>query len=293
MSDLSEDLVTSLFLLIADQSGYQPSIVDRNTIICTAGEAEFVAFLNSLRTRLDNEPTEQWPAHIADYFSTLAMAAEASAAGEALENVGFEVIRSRFRSQIMPKVAALPGTVYRDIARGIVQLVMLHDVTIASPVDRSDLSGWPISESELFDLAEANGRANGFPDIDWRVYNGAAIAIMTGPTGILSDYVRWLGDYPVVDERLGALFAIPQEGSIYVHPVSPTSVTAGMLILGKAAANIHRTAAHAISPSVYRWQNGRITLAADTTIDGAENVLVEPLHEFRNELRELAPWTWA
>ncbi|MEV5837455.1 hypothetical protein [Nocardia sp. NPDC052112] len=177
-------------------------------------------------------------------------------------------------------------TVGRYVAPGIIQVVVIEQLRTAEAVTPDRLDQWQIDTTELFELAEANTRAAGRLEIEWRNYNDAHFAILSGADSA-SAHSKWLGEYPIIG-TYGALFVISHEGNIYAHPiVGPNALTA-LILLGKVAANTYRSEPRPISPAVYWWRDGEIGLAAITERDPDHNVEVRPTPELEALLTSLA-----
>ncbi|WP_062983130.1 hypothetical protein [Nocardia anaemiae] len=193
------------------------------------------------------------------------------------------LLRTRFASS---DTIAGVDIVGRYIAPGIIQVVVIEQLGAAEAVTTDQLEQWQIESTELFELAETNTRAARRLEIEWRNYNDAHFAILSGSDSA-SAHANWLGDYPVIG-TYGALFVVSHEGNIYAHPiVGPNALTA-MMLLGKVAANTYRSEPQPISPAVYWWRDGEIGVAAITEIDPDGNVEVRPTPEFEALLTSLA-----
>ncbi|MFI6218576.1 hypothetical protein ACIBCD_41750 [Nocardia brasiliensis] len=125
------------------------------------------------------------------------------------------------------------------VATGLVQRVLIDHVHAVTHVTYDMLAHWPISESELFALAEHNVRADGGVTIardtfDLPLAQGLPpIALLTGPE-YLTAHACWLGEHPVTGPA-GAVLMMPGKESIYAYPVTGPEVIQAMTVLAEVA----------------------------------------------------------
>ncbi|WP_433195556.1 hypothetical protein ACQP1G_41715 [Nocardia sp. CA-107356] len=287
MADVPSDPLISLITVAAEHLGYscRATEADEVRLMGPRGDGPHILRLHDLRRRLNELPFDQWPALITDHVGTF-LAHVDMEYSDPLHTNEFAVVRSLLRTRFAPADTA-PGidTIARSIAPGIIQVAVINNLLTAEPVTPALLAHWEIDAAELFDLAEANTRADRL-DIEWRGYNDAYFAILTG-SDCASTHPKWLGDYPVIGTH-GALFVTSHEGNVYAHPIAGPHALTAMMLLGKVAANTYRNEPRPISPAVYWWNDGEISLAAATRIDDDDNVEVRPTPEFETLLTSLA-----
>ncbi|WP_433757264.1 hypothetical protein [Nocardia sp. CA-135398] len=288
MADLPSDPLISLVTVAAEHMGYscRATEPDEVQLVGPGGDGPHFLWLHNLRRRLDEQPFEQWPSLVADHVETFLTRVDLDNT-EPLDIDEFLTVRGLLRTRFASsETIAGIDNVGRYIAPGIIQVVVIEQPRTAEAVTTDQLDQWQIDSNELFELAEANTRAAGRLEIEWRNYNDAHFAILSGSDSA-SAHSNWLGDYPVIG-TYGALFVVSHEGNVYAHPiVGPNALTA-MILLGKVAANTYRSEPRPISPAVYWWRDGEISLAAITEIDPDHNVEVRPTPEFEALLTSLA-----
>jgi len=227
------------------------------------GISGWVLHLENLHRKAAGEPEDQWHALVADHLST-ALSELDLAATSPRGTDHFEEVRPLIRTRIYPEnmqVVSAP-VVSRTLAAGLVQRVVLDHINTIAPVTQDQLSRWPIEESELFDLAEANTRGVGLlqlTDID--TDSGEKIIGLYGSDDYASAHIRWLSAYPVAG-RWGSAFVVPCEGSVYVHPLTGSDAFVTIGTLASMAATGHAERPSPISSSVYWWHDDMIDLAA-------------------------------
>ncbi|MFD0364946.1 hypothetical protein ACFQZZ_26210 [Nocardia sp. GCM10030253] len=250
------------------------------------GDGPHFLWLDNLRRSLDEQPADQWPALITDYVGTFLAEVDMEYT-DPLDTNDFATVCGLLRTHFAPAGTDTGiDVVHRDVAPGIIQSAVIGQLLTAVAVTPDMLAIWGIGLDELFDLAEANTRADGYLDLEWKGYNDANFAILSG-SDFASAHARWLGDYPVIGTH-GALFVASHEGSVYAHPIIGPDTLTAMTLLGKVAANTYRSEPRPVSPAVYWWKDSEISLAADTETDGDGNVAVHPTPEFETLLTSLA-----
>ncbi|WP_433713529.1 hypothetical protein ACQP2U_04445 [Nocardia sp. CA-084685] len=288
MADLPSDPLISLVTVAAEHMGYSclATEPDEVRLVGPRGDGPHFLWLHNLRRRLNEQPLEQWPALIADHVETFLARVDLDCT-DPLATDEFRAVRALLRTRFASSdtIAGI-DIVGRYVAPGIIAVVVIEQLLTAEAITTDQLHQWQIDSTELFELAEANTRAAGRLEIEWRNYNDAHFAILSG-SDCASAHANWLGDYPVIG-TYGALFVVSQEGNVYAHPiVGPNALTA-MILLGKVAANTYRSEPRPISPAVYWWGDGKISLAAITEVDPDHNVEVRPTPEFEALLTSLA-----
>ncbi|MEV6426520.1 hypothetical protein [Nocardia sp. NPDC051463] len=282
-------MLTSLVTVAAQQLGYVCRITDTDEVaefIGPRGDGPHYLWLDDLRRSLNEHPADQWPALVADYVGTFLHEVDMEYT-DPLDTNDFATVRCLLRTRLAPAGAdAGIEVVRREVAPGIVQVAVLGQFHTAVAVTPEMLADWDVDLDELFDLAEANTRADSSLAVEWKGYNDAYFAVLSG-SDFASAHTRWLDDYPVVG-MYGALFVTSHEGNVYVHPITGPDAMTAVILLGKVAANTYRSEPRPVSPAVYWWRDSQISLAAGTEIDKDGNVAVHQTPEFDSLLTSLA-----
>jgi hypothetical protein len=260
----SPDLLSNLVVAEAQNRGYTCTVTAHEVKLSGNGASGWVVNLETLRRKAADEPYSQWPDLVADHLSNLwshiDLAAEAP-----LDMGDFERMRALIRTRMYPEEAmhdvGVP-IVSRTLARGLVQRVVLDQVNTVIPVTYDRLSQWPITEPELFELAEANTRGDGLLEVtDLANDSGVKILRLAGSPDYASAHVRWLGTYPVAGQW-GSVFVVPCEGLVYLHPVNGGDAYNAVARMANMAVTAHAELPSPVSSSVYWWHDGVIDLAA-------------------------------
>ncbi len=285
----SPDLLSNLVVAEAQNRGYTCTVAADEVKLSGNGASGWVVNLETLRRKAADEPYSQWPDLVADHLSNLwthiDLAAEAP-----LDMGDFERMRPLIRTRMYPEEAmhdvGVP-IVSRTLARGLVQRVVLDQVNTVMPVTYDRLSQWPITEPELFELAEANARGDGLLQVtDLANDSGEKILRLSGSSDYASAHVRWLGEYPVAG-RWGAAFVVPCEGLVYIHPINGKGAYNAVARMANMAVTGHAELPSPVSSSVYWWHDGVIDLAAavNKSLDGLE-LYVSP--QFQKAIEDVA-----
>lgn len=289
MPNVPSHTLTSLVTVAAQQLGYMCRATNADEVaefIGPRGDGPHYLRLGNLRRSLNEHPADQWPTLVTDYVGTFLAEVDMEYT-DPLDTNDFATVRGLLRTHFAPAGADTGIDVLRrDVAPGIVQVAVLGQLHTAVPVTPEMLARWDIGLDELFDLAEANTRADSRLEVEWKGYNDAYFALLSG-SDFASAHARWLGDYPVIG-MYGALFVTSHEGNVYVHPITGPDAMTAMILLGKVAANTYRSEPRPVSPAVYWWKDSEISLAAGTEIDKDGNVAVHQTPEFDSLLTSLA-----
>ncbi|MEU6191515.1 hypothetical protein [Nocardia sp. NPDC047038] len=284
----SDELI-SLIAAVAEHKGYLCTATEDRTqveFIGPCGDGPHILRLDTLCRILEKAPLDQWLTLVADHVG-LFLAQVDLEYTYPLDINDLATVRGRLRTRFAPDDSELgTGIVRRDIAPGIIQIVVISQPLAVVVVTTDVFTNWEIDHTELFDLAEANTRAEGSLDIEWWNCDDAHFAILSN-SSFASAHARWLGDYPVIGTH-GALFVTSHEGCVYTHPIIGPDALTAITMLGKTAATTFRNEPRPISPRVYWWKDSKIILAATTEIDEDGAVDVHQTPEFDALLTSLA-----
>ncbi|MFE7799634.1 hypothetical protein [Nocardia sp. NPDC057440] len=288
MPNVPSRTLTSLVTVAAQQLGYVCRATDADEaaeFIGPRGDGPHYLWLGNLRRSLHEHPVDRWPALVADYVGTFLAEVDMEYT-DPIDADDFATVRCLLRTHFAPAGAdAGIDVARRDVAPGIVQVAVIGRLHTAVAVTPEMLAHWDIGLDALFDLAEANTRADSRLEVEWKGYNDASFAVLSG-SDFASAHARWLDDYPVIG-MYGALFVTSHEGNVYVHPITGPDAMSAMILLGKVAANTYRSEPRPVSPAVYWWKDSAISLAAGTEIDKDGNVAVHQTPEFDSLLTSL------
>ncbi|MFG1792608.1 hypothetical protein [Nocardia sp. NPDC049149] len=286
-SDAS-DRLTALVVEIVQNHGYTCTFTaDDQLELAGNGKTDWVLNLANLRRTVDQEPPDQWPAMITDHLSTLLAGIDLEAEAP-LEFDDFDRMRSLIRTRMYPENMQDAGypIVSRTLAPGLVQRVVLDQVNTIIPVTYDQLSHWPIAESALFELAEANTRGDGLVEVTDLANDSEENIVGLYLPDYASAHVRWLDAYPVAGQW-GSAFIVPCEGSVYIHPLNGADAYVTVGTLAKLAVTAHAERPSPVSSSVYWWHDGAIDLAA-AVIQSLEALELYVSPEFQKVMEDIA-----
>jgi hypothetical protein len=283
--------LAAMVVRVSAELGYFSDVSADQVELSGNGISGWVLNLENLYRKAADEPEDQWLALVTDHMST-ALSGIVLAAKPALDTHDFGGMRPLIRTRIYPdhgRDGDSPA-VSRTLAPGLVQRVVLDQVNTIAPVTQDHLSRWPIQESELFELAEANTRGDGLLQVsDLNDDAGEKIIGLYGSPDYASAHIRWLAAYPVAG-RWGSAFVVPCEGSVYIHPLNGSDAFVAVGTLANVAATAHAERPSPVSSSVYWWHDDLIDLAAvvEQSLDGFA-LHVSP--DFQTVMEEIAEQT--
>lgn len=278
------DQLIPLIVLVAEHHGYRCQLLGEDRLELVGDNDTFLYSVADLRRVVNEEPRDRWASLVADHVGSMFATMEASDS-DRLDTDDFAAVRGLIRTRLYPaNLDGLSRLVYREIAAGLVQVVVIDQPTSILSVARQLADRWPISVEALFDLAERNTRGDGPLDLVSRDHDGVRITILHSDTDYeyTSAHALWLGDYAVTGS-LGAVFIVPREGVIYTHAIDDVDVVDATTYLAQLAVSIVRERPRQISPTVYHWRNNTIGVAADTAGDG-DTITVLPSLQFIDTL---------
>ncbi|MFE9328534.1 hypothetical protein ACIHDR_47205 [Nocardia sp. NPDC052278] len=287
MSDVRRQ-ITELFCTAAELHDYTAQVIADGEVTVTGPTGTTVYYLENLIREVAAAPQGDWTALVADHLSTGLSHGEVDDA-EPLEAMDFANVKALVRTRLYPdSVHDQIACVCRPLAPGLVQRIVLDSVHTISPVTYRQLAGWPVEETEVFALAERNTRVDGLLDVERADFpEDAPPWFLLKGNDYTSAHALWLGDYPDVIGRAGAIFTVPAELSIYAAPIEGVDVLAAGEILASLTAHHFANDPWPTSPHLYRWHDGNIELAV--YVEPADKALkLHPTDEFRTLLNQLA-----
>ncbi|MFI6168808.1 hypothetical protein ACIBCN_18655 [Nocardia sp. NPDC051052] len=284
---VEQDRFLQVVWAVARERGYR-CYLSGPDVVTLSGPATFTLVLGDVRRAAASCPIEEWAMLVADRIDTHVITIETDTEYP-LDYTDFTVMQYLVRTRLYGTTSAGVDGVRRMVATGLVQRVLIDHVHTVTHVTYDMLAHWPVTESELFALAERNVRADGGVDItrdafDIPMAKGLPpIALLTGPE-YLTAHARWLGDHPVTG-RAGAVLIMPSKEWMYVYPVTGVEVIQSITVLADLAA-LHTDDPWPINSSVYWWRDGALDLAATTHREG-HTVVIQPAEAFHRHTATL------
>lgn len=278
----AEDVdLDSLLALVAESRGFACHFAsDGATVTLTgplAADTPLVVRLTGLRREAGRRAREDWPVLVSEH-----LAHAVATAGERLDVCDLDqagpLLRTRVES--VDELADLTRVVGRHLNADLVELL-----TVGSRVVRPEEAGcWPVPTARALDLAVANVRREERLLVEGIELAGTPVTRLTGHSPSAATHLRWLSDYVQVPAD-GVLAVLPDPYTVLVHPVDGIGVVRAIERM-----RVHAVRTDGLSPQVYWWHKGRLTLIrADIIVqDGQTRLVVAPPPEFARVLARLA-----
>ena len=199
----------------------------------------------------------------------------------------FGTVQGLLRTRLYSTESAGADVVRRVVAPGLMQRVLIDQGGTALPVTYDLLRRWPITEFDLFALAERNVRATDDLRVDMHEVLDPGLpplALLTGAE-YLTAHVRWLGEQPVLGPE-GAVLTLPSQRAVFVYPVVGPEIVSSAQVLAQFAAESFAKEPALINPWVYWWHRGRLDLAA-TVRNGDDGPQLYPTSQFADFVTRL------
>lgn len=210
------------------------------------------------------------------------------------EEPDWETARPLLKARIWPSDAfegpLAEAIVRRRISAALDAILVIDYPTVVQSVTRAALASWAIPIDEAFTVALANVRADPEPVVDEVVSLPAGggpdvpVAMISGASHFVASLLLTLEDR-VPRVGIGALVAVPNRHVLMVHEIRDAQAIPAIAAIRHVAARMFDVGPGSISPEVYWWHTGALTLIPTTVEKGRLNV--EPPDEFIAALRAL------
>ncbi|SDH88087.1 hypothetical protein SAMN05421505_12538 [Sinosporangium album] len=285
----AEDVdLDSLLALVAETLGYTCAFAADGSSLALSAEdgTRHAVRLTGLRREAAKRAREDWPtlvsAHLAHVVAT---------AGEPLDAAELEQIRPllRTRVQLADDIPDLGRVVGRHLSSDLVELLTVGYGGAVRAVRPEEAGCWPLPSGEVLDLALTNARHDERLTAEEADLSGVPVWRLSGSTAGAAAHLRWLEEYlPVPDD--GALVAFPSSATMIVHLVRGIGVVRAIERLRLYAQKEYDGEGDAVSPQIYWWCDGRLTLIKADLVggDGRIRLVVAPSREFARVLADIA-----
>ena len=199
-----------------------------------------------------------WSRIIAAHFTSLL-----SVQGRDLDALAadYDQVTPILRVRLMPDASMggveMPGSVTREIAPGILGVLVFDFPDSTAGVHLGHLEGWPVDLDGAFEQALANLASEPIPvheDIDT---DDARLTIWYGDSFYVATRgLRLLDTLPA--GTTDALIAVPNRHTLLVHPIVDASAVAAMQAIYRMAVRLFRDGPGSISDQPYWWHEGSI-----------------------------------
>jgi hypothetical protein len=197
---------------------------------------------------------------IADHFGAVLALPFASA------DRAFEDVRSMIKVRVYPEDYGLEGEpiVSRTLAPGVLAVLAIDYPTSVVVLTHEQVDKWGRPIDELFELGLANLIAQDLPDSS--EVSDTPIRMLTGSSFFVATWVLLLDRLMQPVPEHGALVALPNRHLLLYAPIVDVTVVQAFGPLLSIAARQFEAGPGSISPSLYWWRNGTLTLLPATLI---------------------------
>ena len=250
------------------------------------GEKPTMIGLANLAQKAHLTPPEEWPALVAGHLGT------------ALDSEGidpappFESVRSMLKVRIYPEefLAAVDSDkkllVGRVLAPGLLAVLAIDYPTTVAAVPPDTADGWGIPYGELFDIGLRNVREQDRPGVQRQQLNtGARISLLLSDSFFTATAIFMLEEFLVPRSPHGAIVALPNRHAVVFASIVDLSIVEATETIISLAEQMYRDGPGPISPNIYWWRDGGLTLLP--TRHGGEATIFEPPAEFIDVLNQL------
>lgn len=287
---MSEDQTTSYLAAISDEFERRglPYEVGDGTVRVERGGEWHEFGLSNLAQLCHMVGEREWRGTIAEHFDNLFVAADDDARVKELAR-DFEGVRSLFKVRLYPG-ANLGGIDPKppaswEYAPGLTAVFVYDLPTTVKTANESEIEHWGRSREELLSAALENVRAD---EVDVKPLGEGPSA----PIACFAEHFFAASHAFLLGERLppeangSAVFAVPHRHALLYAPLVDLSVAESINALILRAAAMFQEGPGSISPSLYWWREGSVTLLP-SQFDGS-NVQFFPPDDFVQALEELA-----
>jgi hypothetical protein len=250
-ADGSNPALDSLVVLVAESHGYGCRPVPGDVMLLDGPQRLHIGMRN-LRQLARQVPRDDWPALVADHVGTIITAIE-----EPLDLSDFALVRGLLRSRVYPVEARTGRLISRPFAPGLIEAIVADTPTTVRTVVTDDAADWRVSDEELFAVGREGVRADGPLDCD--VIDETGIRVLEGSTFYAATHLVWLESY-FDPGPYGALAVAPTRSTIAACPIRKDTALLTAERLRNFAADAHEDGPGSLTPDLFWWRRGTLTL---------------------------------
>ena len=253
---------------VADDLQRRADIVEIDDAVARVdlGDGKRQFGLQQLAQVCNQTSPDEWPELIREHFDSLIRGAAVLDLTDLGED--FEEVRSRLKLRLYPRSAlqgAPESAVWRPLGPDLA-VVLVYDLPGAvAPVAPSALGGWPVDESEVFDLA-------------LEIVDVGELCAVVDDSYYVTSQLLALDRYIEPQTALGAVVAVPNRHTLLFAPIVDVSVLGLLNALALIAHRRYAEGPGSLSPNLYWWTDGELVVLP-TEVDGDE-VEFEPPESF-------------
>jgi hypothetical protein len=253
----TDPALDSLVTLVAESHGYGCRAVPGDVMLLDGPQRLHIGMRN-LRQLARQVPRDDWPALVADHVGTIITAIE-----EPLDLSDFTLVRGLLRSRVYPVEARTGRLISRPFAPGLIEAIVADTPTTVRTVVTDDATRWPVNTDQLFAVGRDGVRADGPLECD--VIDDTGIRVLEGSTFYAATHLVWLESY-LDPGPYGALAVAPTRSTIAACPIRKATAQVTAERLRAFAGDAHEDGPGSLTPDLFWWREGRLTLLerADT-----------------------------
>jgi hypothetical protein len=212
--------------------------------------------LSNLSQLCAGSDRDEWSRIIASHFTSLL-----AMQGRDLDALAadYDQVKPILRVRLMPDESMggveLPQSVTRQVAPGILAVLVFDFPDSTSTVGVDHLDGWPVDAEGAFEQALANLAAEPTPMHQVVDEDQARLTVWYGDSFYVATRALRL-DPLLPTGTTDALVAVPNRHTLLVHPIVDESAVTTMQAMFQLAAGLFREGPGSISDQPYWWHDG-------------------------------------
>ena len=221
---------------------------------------------------------DDWTRIIAAHFTSLL-----SVQGRDLDALAadYDQVKPILRVRLMPDASMggveMPGSVTREIAAGILGVLVFDFPDSTAGVHVEHLEGWPVDRDSVFEQALDNLAAEPTPVHEEVDTDDARLTLWYGDSFYVATRALRLADV-LPAGTTDALIAVPNRHTLIVHPIADASAVTAMQAIYRMAVRLFRDGPGSISDQPYWWHDGSIVQIPHR--EDGKKIAVYPPDEF-------------
>lgn len=229
-------------------------------VVQLQGRIDGTVALADVRAACALRPVEEWPAVALEALEGLARSLESEVDLRALDRA-----RPLLRARVVAEGALLTeDVVHRPVAEGLAEVLVADVGGAVRSLPAGVVAGWAAGADELLDLGRAQVLAAGLLSRRTVDLGGVDVLALESPSAFAATHVWALPTYVDVPPA-GLLVALPTRHLVLAAPLTGRGQA---LDLAQAllvnADGLHRAGPGALSPDLYWWREGVLTLLPGT-----------------------------
>ncbi len=199
---------------------------------------------------------DDWSRIIASHFTSLL-----SMHGRDLDALAadYEQVKSILRVRLMPDESMggidLPQSVSRQIAPGILAVLVFDFPDSTATVDANHLAGWPVGSEEVFEQALDNLDSEPTPLREEVDAEAASLTVWYADNFYVATRALRLAEV-LPAGATDALVAVPNRHTLVVHPIVDGGAVLAMQAMYRLSVQLFRDGPGSISDQPYWWHEG-------------------------------------